>query len=248
MAPATVIIFVPGAWHSPDCFNTVIKNLEKSGHSTDKVHLASVGPSKHLSDFSGDVEAIRSHILRAVDAGLKVVVVAHSYGGIPANEAIKGLDYATRQKNGEQGGVVHLFFCCSFIIDEGYSLASAFGGGDLPWYDVSQDRLEAIPSTPAETFYNDMSEEDSRTAVVQLRPHSYQTFHSKCTHAAWKVVPSTYLYCLNDAAIPIFVQRNMVENTAAGYPIRTETVDASHSPFFSMPDEVADAIRRVVAE
>jgi pimeloyl-ACP methyl ester carboxylesterase len=243
---ATAIIFVPGAWHSPDCFNSVIENLEKSGHSTDKVHLASVGPPKHLSDFGNDVEIIRSHIIRAVDAGLKVVLVAHSYGGIPSSEAIKDLDHETRQKNNEPGGVVHLFLCSSFIIDEGHSLSSAFGGQDLPWYSVTHDRLEVNPTTPAETFYNDMSDEASDRAVNQLKPHSYQTFHSKCTYAAWKVVPSTYLYCLKDAAIPISVQRSMVENTAGGYPIRKETVDASHSPFFSVPDQVADAIRRVV--
>jgi hypothetical protein len=248
MALATVIIFVPGAWHSPDCFNTVIENLEKSGHSTDKVYLASVGPPTHLSDFGGDVEVIRSHILRAVDAGLKVVLVAHSYGGVPSSEAIKGLDYETRQKNSEQGGVVHIFYCCSFLIEEGHSLTSTMGGRDLPWYDITQDRFEVNPSTPVETFYNDMADDASRRAVAQLRPHSYQTFHSKCTYAAWKVVPSTYLYCLKDAAVPISVQRSMVENTARGYPIRTETVDASHSPFFSVPDQVADAIRRVVVE
>lgn len=74
--------------------------------------------------------------------------------------------------------------------------------------------------------------------------HSYQTLHSKCTYAAWKKVPSTYLYCLQDAAIPIAIQRMMVEETARGYSFATETVDASHSPFYTVPDKVAEAIQR----
>lgn len=249
MAPSsTTIVFVPGAWHSPDCFDPVVERLNKSGYNTSKVHLPSVGPEKHHLDFSPDVAEIRSHILRAADAGQRVVVVVHSYGGIPANEAIKGLEYDTRQKQNQKGGVVHLFYCCSFVIPEGQSLISAFGGNDLPWFNISDDRLQVMPATPVETFYNDLSDEDASKFVSQLKPHSYQTFHSKCTYAAWKVVPSTYLYCLKDAAIPLEIQKLLVEETAKGYGFNTESVDASHSPFQSKPDEVADAIRRAAGE
>ena len=72
--------------------------------------------------------------------------------------------------------------------------------------------------------------------------------HSPCTYAAWRDVPSTYLYCLQDAAIPIEIQKAMVEGTASGTGIKTETVDASHSPFLSKPDEVTAAIRRAAGE
>lgn len=145
---STTIIFVPGAWHSPDCFDPVIERLNKSGYITDKVHLPTVGPEKHFLDFTPDVTEIRRHILHAVDAGQKVVVVVHSYGGIPANEAIEGLDYSSRQKQNQKGGVVHLFFCCSFVIPEGQSLISAFGGNDLPWFEVANDRLSVTLPRP----------------------------------------------------------------------------------------------------
>ena len=77
---------------------------------------------------------------------------------------------------------------------------------------------------------------------------NYQTFHSPCTYAAWKHVPSTYLCCRNNAAIPLTVQRMMVEETAKGFGINTETVDASHSPFYSKPDELTAAIRRAAGD
>ncbi|KAL3257837.1 hypothetical protein ABHI18_006507 [Aspergillus niger] len=248
MAPFPTIVFVPGAWHSPECYRRVIDQLEAAGYETDLVHLPSVGPTQHLPDFSADVAEIRSHLEHLVDAGKKVVLVVHSYGGVPSNEAVKGLDCASRQSNSQAGGVAHIFFCCSFIIPEGKSLLGAFGGNDLPWFNVSADRLEVNPDRPDEIFYNDMSEEDVRAAVSSLKPHSYRTFRSLCTYAAWKEVPSTYLYCATDAAIPLELQRMMVEDWAAGYSIRTEFLDASHSPFLSKPTEVTAAIRRAAGE
>ncbi|GLA80550.1 hypothetical protein AtubIFM56815_001374 [Aspergillus tubingensis] len=243
MALSTTIIFIPGAWHNPHCFDKVTQRLEADGYNTDVVHLPSVGPNKPHSDFLEDVLQIREQIQSAVNAGQRVVVVMHSYGGLPGCEAVRGLDWASRQRQGQPGGVVHLFFCCSFIVPEGKSLISSFGGDDLPWFQVSDDGLLVTPATPRETFYNDMNELDAKRAVEALKPHSYQTFHSNITFAAWKHVPSTYLYCLRDEAIPLSVQKTMVEEVAKGIQIQTHLVDASHSPFYTAPDHVADAIK-----
>jgi pimeloyl-ACP methyl ester carboxylesterase len=245
---STTVLFVPGAWHSPDCYDPVVQRLEAAKYKPSKVHLASVKPPTHYLDFSEDVAQIRTQIEHAVNAGQHVVVVVHSYGGLPSNEAIKGLDIQTRQQKGLAGGVTHLFFCCSFIIPEGESLISAFGGNDLPWFMVTDDRLEVNPANPDKVFYNDCNATQVESAVASLRPHSYQCFHSPCTYAAWKEVPSTYLYCLRDAAIPLAVQKMMVEDTARGFGIKTETVDASHNPFISQPDELTAAIRRAAGE
>lgn len=84
--------------------------------------------------------------------------------------------------------------------------------------------------------------------MAQLVPHAYQTFHAAYTYAAWKDVPSAYLYCTRDQAIPFAVQKLMVEQTGKGYGIRTEILDASHSPFISKPEETALAIRRAAGK
>lgn len=245
---STTILFVPGAWHNPDCYDPVVSRLEAVNYKTKKIHLPTVGPPTHYLGFHEDVAHIRAQIEHAVDAGQNVVMVVHSYGSLPSNEAIKGLDINTRQKMGLTGGVTHLFFCCSFVIAEGKSLVSAFGGNDLPWLIVADDKLEVNVADPDKIFYNDCDDAQVKRAVAALRPHSYQSFHSNCTYAAWKHIPSTYLYCLQDAAIPFAVQKMMVEGTAKGSGMRTETVDASHSPFISQPDELAAAIRRAAGE
>ncbi|KAL4868411.1 hypothetical protein BDV12DRAFT_185933 [Aspergillus spectabilis] len=210
MASSTTVIFIP-----------IIALLEAARYKTDLVHLPSVELSTPHSGFSQD----------------KVIVVVHSYGGLPGNEAIQGLDWGTRQRNAQPGGVTHLVFCCSFIVPEGKSLISSIGGNDLPWLKVSSDRLIVTPADPEQIFYNDTEEEEQRN------------FHSIVTYAGWKDVPSsTYLYCLKDQAMPIAVQKMMVEEVAKEFPIWTETLNASHSPFYSVPDDVAFAIKRAAGE
>ena len=243
-ASSTTIIFVPGGWHTPECFDDVAERLSETGYQTNYVRLASVGPKEHVKSIQPDVDVIRSHVEGAVNQGQKVVMVMHSYASVPTCDAVYGLEYKTRQAEGKEGGVTHLFFMSAFIIGGGMSLLDAFGGNDLPWWDISEDKLEVQPIKPEEIFYNDMPEDLQKSAIASLKSFSYQVFHSKMQHASWQVIPSTFLYCSQDKAIPPFIQEMMVKEVAKGYEIRTETVDAGHSPFVMKAEETAAAIRR----
>lgn len=244
MAASTTLVFVPGAWHSPEAYDEVASKLQQAGYTTDYVTLPSVGPEQPHDSLQPDADHIREHVLKAIDAGQKVMVVAHSYGGIPTCEAVHGLDFKTRQAEGKPGGVTHLFFIASFIISADNSLIGEFGGTDLPWFDVSDDKMWVRPMTPENIFYNGMPDDQVQDAIAKLKPHCYQTFHSKLNHASWAGIPSTYMYCLQDNAIPMFVQEMMVKETAKDANMRTETLDTNHSPFFTMPDECVAAIQR----
>lgn len=248
---STTILWVPGAWHGPEHFDLAARKLQDAGYQTATVQLKSVGAYPPLDSFWPDVEQIREGIKHAVDAGQNVVVVAHSYGGVPTSQAIKGFDQKSRESAGLEGSVTRLFYCASFVIPEGASLSTAFGpgGGELPWYDINAERTEVNPIDPDKVFYNDMPEDLVQRCVSSLKPHSYQTLHSKLEWAAWKHgVPTTYLYAKQDQAIPIDLQHMMVEEFAKGYHIDTEEVDASHSPFWSKVDETVAAIRRAAGE
>lgn len=242
MPSSTTILFVPGAWHEASVFNDVGEILQRSGYRTCFVDLPSVGANPPLEDFSDDVAKIRHAVQTEAEKGQRVVLVAHSYGGVPASEAVKGLDVASREKNGLRGGVSHMFFCCSFLIPEGTSLFDASGGSDLPWVDVDATQSIITTKSPRGTFYNDMSDDEAQKWMSKLQPHSYKSFFSPITNAAWRTIPSTYLYCLKDEAIPISYQKEMVEDVAKGIGIHTQTIDAGHSPFLSKPVETANAI------
>jgi hypothetical protein len=57
------------------------------------------------------------------------------------------------------------------------------------------------------------------------------------------------MFCTQDEAIGYETQLGLVERASnEGIHIRTERLEASHSPFLSMPDAVVEAIRRAALE
>ncbi|KAJ4258125.1 hypothetical protein NW762_008266 [Fusarium torreyae] len=233
---STTILFIPGAWHSAECFADVANSLGKSGFNTELIELPSVGPKRHLDGFSSDVATIRHRAFQAISAGQKIVLVAHSYGGVPTTEAIR--DFSSH--------VIHFVLVCSFLLQKDASLLSTVGGEPIPWWGVSPDKLEMNAKTPKDIFYKDISQEDADVYISRLKPHSYKTFQSRLTYEGWRYVPTTYLYCTLDAALPIAAQRRMVQETAKGVNIRTEELVTGHSPFFKDPAAVAGMIERAV--
>ncbi|OAP61744.1 hypothetical protein AYL99_03947 [Fonsecaea erecta] len=248
MSSKPVIVFVPGAWHSPEAFYLVVGELEAAGYETRGVRLASVGSPEPLKDFQPDVEAIQQ-VLRPLieDEEKDVLLFVHSYGGVVGNEAVKGFDKVSREKQGKKGGVSHIYLCCAFALPEGVSLMDALNQTPLPWFQINEEETIVNPATPIQTFYNDV--DGPEKYVAMLKPHSYRTLFSKVTDPGWKYVPSTYLLCEKDEAIPIDAQKGMVEGAQkAGAQMKVETVNASHSPFLSVPQEVARSIRRAAGE
>jgi Alpha/beta hydrolase family len=100
------------------------------------------------------------------------------------------------------------------------------------------------PIDPRNIFYNDLDEETAQSWVSKLKVHSWPTLASPLSYAAWQHVPSAYLLCEADQAIPIQAQEGMV--AASG--MVSERCSASHSPFLSQPEVTASFIRRQAGE
>jgi alpha-beta hydrolase superfamily lysophospholipase len=77
--------------------------------------------------LDADISAIRSALVKLVDQGLDVVVVAHSYGGTPALCATEGL-WKT-QRGRKEGGVVRACLISSSLSLPGQSI----GGVRAEW-------------------------------------------------------------------------------------------------------------------
>lgn len=242
------VVLVHGAWHNPECLSLLRSELESAGYKTVAPALPSSGSeSKPFANFDPDVAVVRSVVRQAVDAGEDVLLFTHSYGGIVSSEAVKGLTKPEREEKGLTGGVSHMFYCCSFMVPVGKSLSTYFGR-EPPWYRYWDDRRILEPADPEETFYNDLGPEEQKKWAAVLKPMSSGCLTSEVTFAPWQTIPTTYLVCTKDNAVPAFLQEGMVDQ-ARGLPhFRTETMDASHSPFLSMPRETAAAVRRAAGE
>ena len=240
MASKPTILFVPGAWHKSACYTPVIQKLNAEGYETATAELASVGPVPGLQTWADDISSIQQEVSSLADAGKQIVIVAHSYGSLPAGEAIKDFLLRARQAEGKKGGIVHFVYISAFVMPPSTSLMDALGGKDLPWFQVSESKLEVEPEDPATIFYNDLPKEVQDEQIAGLRTFSYQMYLQKTTWAPYKEVESSFVFCTKDNAIPLSVQQGMVQGS--GVEWRETTVEASHSPFLSKVDEVTAAI------
>jgi len=243
-------VIVPGAWHSPESFKPTTDYLTKAGYVHHGVTLPSVGASPPLKSFEPDVEAIRKTLDSILSSCKDVVLLMHSYGGTVGSESLA--PYIQKLEEGEKkegwGRVIRLVYCASFVLPEGGSLMAALNYKPLPWFIIDGDEVRS--GTPKEIFYNDLSDSEAEPYIAALKPHSYPTFFSKLTVAPWKVIPSTYIVCANDLAIPIHAQEGMLamaEGMAPGCFDVIDKCDAGHSPFLSRPEWLAGRLINAAA-
>ena len=135
MAKPTIVL-VPGAWHKPDVYSGVVDSLSAHGYPTVALPLPSAGATPANPDFTEDVDGIRDCLTKLVVSEEKeVVLVVHSYSGMPGAEAPKGLGKKEREGKGLKGGVVRLVFIMAFAMPEGFQPTAS--GAQMPeWMKV----------------------------------------------------------------------------------------------------------------
>ncbi|PWY68392.1 alpha/beta-hydrolase [Aspergillus heteromorphus CBS 117.55] len=248
MAPV-IVVLVPGAWHQPACMDQLRDELGKLGLHSVAVAHPSIGstlqPRPNLAD---DVASLHRTIKRLADEGHLVTAMAHSYGGVVASGAAKGLGVAERGAAGQAGGITMMVYLAAFAIPAGQSLLEAVGGVPPSWWDIRGDQVfgdSPVISNPAEMLYHDLPRPAQDYWISQLRPITTAVSELPNTYEPWKHLSCTYILTEQDRAIPLAAQEAMV---AWMGEVTTARVNASHSPFLSMPGEVARLVQHAVQE
>ncbi|KAJ5951565.1 uncharacterized protein N7479_009978 [Penicillium vulpinum] len=246
MSESPVFVFVPGAWHAADTFDLVRDLMHKRGFATEAISTPSVGACPPNKGLHADIEHTQAVLKEMVEAGRQIVVVNHSYGGIVGAGAVEGLGYAQRCKAGLPGGVIMVVWMAAFVTPKGKTVMDMLGGNFLPWMVIKSPDDGYCWSSGEETiFYHDMSPEEQQKAISKLKPQSQKSFHEPAMHEPWHEMPSMYLFCDQDAAIPLPAQESFAQTL--GNPV-TYHVDASHSAFLSMPENVIDGLEIALKE
>lgn len=139
------ICLVPGAYHTSVSFESLKNSLGALSHPSTAYTLPSIASSKPFSaDAIADGVFIRSKLEDLIEAGKDVVLVAHSYGGIPGAAAASGLSKKKRQQQGKQGGVIGLVLISALLTKEGESCYQKMQGLDLS-YTTYNVRVYSLP-------------------------------------------------------------------------------------------------------
>jgi len=226
-------VLIHGSWHGAWCWYKVVPRLRAAGHHVEAVDLPGHGrdPADPAGVTLGSyVERIGAAIARAPG---EVVLVAHSRGGVPASQAAER--YSER--------VERIVYLAAYLLADGETvldhaphdrdslvLPSLRFDPDGHW-----DMLEAAAFEPA--LYADCPPEDVALAHSLLVPEPALPTRTPValTDDRYGSLPRTYVELLQDRAVTLALQRRM----HAAVPCDVRAIDASHSVYFSAPDELA---------
>ncbi|MCA6094823.1 alpha/beta hydrolase [Streptomyces sp. SCA3-4] len=221
------LLLVHGAWHGSWCWEKVRAALAARGRHVRTVDLPSAvseESSGRLPGVADDARVVREAI-DGVDG--PVVVVAHSYGGIPVTEATAGA-----------ANVTHIVYLTAFQLDIGESAFSFLG---IPHADPdSVEGTYPVPENGSDTFYRDVPKTVRDEALARLVPQSARSFTEPVTRAGWHTLPSTYIVCDDDRSLSPSHQERMAERAGT-----VRHLPGGHSPFLAAPEELATLLAEI---
>jgi pimeloyl-ACP methyl ester carboxylesterase len=230
MNQTPTLLLVHGSWHGPWCWQKLAPELDRRSIPWRTVALPSVGTDPAtLGGMVDDARAIEAAVAQ-VDGD--VVVLAHSYGGVPVTQAQLGRK------------VKQLIYLGAFMPDMGQSLVDLLPPGPLPPFvhDNGNGTTSVEPALAIATFYADCDATTAAWAVSQLRRHNGICNVTPVTHVSWRELPSTYMLLDTDFACPTVSQRQLAPQAG-----RTIEMIGSHSPFLAKPATLASVLGDVLA-
>lgn len=124
-------VLVHGAFHRAWHLQSLVERLEKAGYPVSTLDLPSVNQDiakvPREGGLRADVDAVKAVIEEAALNSAQIILVFHSYGGVPGGEAAAELSEAAKEK------VQRLVYMCAFVIEQGTAVTTASKGQVAPW-------------------------------------------------------------------------------------------------------------------
>jgi pimeloyl-ACP methyl ester carboxylesterase len=231
-------VMIHGAWHGGWCFDYLRPLLEQSGHAMIAPDLPGMGGSDAelaAVTLAGWADFVAEICRKAQQP---VILVGHSRGGIVISEAAERVP----------DSMAALVYVCAILLPSGMSRATWRERAEPnPAFSAIQKEhrsghARVIDTAHAAPVFAQLSPPDLvKSALDRLvaEPDGPRTDLLSLSEARYGSVPRHYIECLHDRTIPIADQRLMQSLSPVASVI---TLEADHSPFLSVPHELAAAL------
>jgi pimeloyl-ACP methyl ester carboxylesterase len=230
----STLILVPGLWIGAWAWRDVTRGLRDRGHEVHPLTLTGVADRSHLA-AGVDLETHIADIVRLVEAEdlHDVVLVGHSYGGLPVSAAALRL----------RDRVAKVIYVDSGPLPEGTSQLSM--AGDEERTSVVGDLLPPRAWDPGADPVNLAGLDDQALALLRERstPHPLGSVEAPLgARATAADLPTALVACIFDAD-------QIREMQQAGHPFfagltgaEIVTIPTGHWPMLSAPKQLTDAL------
>ncbi|KAI1374562.1 alpha/beta-hydrolase [Hypoxylon crocopeplum] len=255
------IVLVPGSFALPVLYDNLVDAIVAKGYEIKALHYPCVGLKTEpregeLPTMYDDAACIAEQVANLANDGKDVMLVAHSYGGVPTTESTKGLTKKERQKEEKRGGVVRISYMTSIVPAVGSSAEDLLG--EMPdenrvKYNLDEKGWLHFADIPAASrrIVSDLPDQKQREELVEgFQIHSSVSFFNKLTHAGYKDVPVSYLLCEDDEIILPKSQRDGIDiiEKASGNKVDITSIKAGHCPTVTALEKVVDWIIQAAAK
>lgn len=232
-------LLIHGSWHGAWCWYKIAPRLKAEGHSVTVPDLLGRGANKRLSQLVS-LRAMVGNIGMYLPNDQKTTIVVHSRYGILASAVAEA--FPDRIKR-----VVYL---ASFMIPNKQRVATYFrankGSFLTPYITISKSGFwdELHPDIYREGLYHDCSDEDIMLARSLLCREPLRPALAKLSLSdeRYGLIPRAYIRLTEDRAITPKLQDRCINEVGAD---RVEDIKASHSAYFSKPEELTKTIQSI---
>jgi pimeloyl-ACP methyl ester carboxylesterase len=233
------VVLVHGGYHGAWCWDGVVSRLDAPTLAVDLP-----GRGSHPMDLDEvTIEVSADSVLADIDAAGfdRVVLVGHSLAGVTL-PVVAG-------KLGDR--VVRLVFVSCLVVPDGESVLTmnpaeqreAFdrrlrsGPGEVTT--LSADHHRAL-------LGNDLDDQQCSYVLDRVGPDSMRFFTDTVTWSAeTRGIPSTYVRLLQDRAVALADQDEMIRRLGPG--VTVHDIDAGHEVMITRPDDLAAIVNRIVS-
>jgi len=221
----THFVLVPGAWLGSWAWDQVVPLLTEAGHEVTAVTLSGVAERRDIP--VGEI-GLATHVADVVEAARRtdseVVLVGHSYSGIPVGQAATGLAERLRR----------VVFVDSNVPTEPFAgppeKQEAFRAG------LEENGGYWMPIGAGDLAGQDLTDEQIATMLERSTPHPGRTLTEAPTLSAPLAgLPATYIKCLMDWPEPSDDVKELLDSPSW----ELVELNTGHWPMFSTPDDLA---------
>jgi pimeloyl-ACP methyl ester carboxylesterase len=231
----STFVLVHGAYHGAWCWYRLRPELEARDHEVVTFDL----PAHGIDGTSYGEATLEGYVDRVCEALEEPddppTLVGHSMAGMPITAAAERVP----------SRIDTLVYLTAYLPGDGESMLDQRNEASLVTRHFETDEERGVGWVPDEwldeAFYADCGPEERALARSLVRPEPLDPISTpvEATEERFGSVRRAYVGCTEDRAITRQQQEAMLEEHGVD---RELTLEASHSPFLSMPEATADAL------
>ncbi len=239
------VVWVPGLLHTPAHFGPIIKALAEAGIPSISIDMPNYGLSASSALPYDDLKVIRSACSDLVNEGKEVILIGHSYSGVPVCQAVRGLERSLRKSERKAGGIIRVMFVAAFVIPEGVSMLQYMNGNlPPPWAASDGEIWTPNREECMAMFFQDLPAEEQEHWADELVIANHNFCVTPVGRACWDLdVPKTYVVTTIDVAMPE-VQQHAMMKPVWDPTWNIEKIEAGHAPFLSKVGELVEILEK----